>query len=308
MLNELYQNIGIKDFMKRYGIKNAFKRGCFMTFPFHSIKNYEMKKVLWQDRVSKKIEKYLKLQNEDPEGLVFPKNISTETIWMYWNNGINNAPDIVKRCYESIVKYSEREVVVLTENNINDYIQLPKYVMEKLNSGTMPLAIYTDLVRFCLLEHYGGTWMDATILLTGKMPQIIFNSDFFVLRNSLGLLENPVLYPVWLMHAKKKNDTVRRIRNVLFVYWKNERFLKEYLLSNIIMTKVLKQFPEIEKNIPYMNTDYSEYLIKVISDEYSVEKADWIKSLTSIHKLSYKLDVANAKGNSNLRYILREKF
>ena len=42
--------------------------------------------------------------------------------------------------------------------------------------------------------------------------------------------------------------------------------------------------------IPYMNSDYSEYLVKVLADDYSEEKWNWIKKLTGIHKLTYKLD------------------
>ena len=52
---------------------------------------------------------------------------------------------------------------------------MPDYLNEKLKSGALPLAIYTDLMRVALLEHYGGTWMDATILLTDEIPQEILN-------------------------------------------------------------------------------------------------------------------------------------
>ena len=38
-----------------------------------------------------------------------------------------------------------------------------------------------------------------------------------------------------------------------------------------------------------MNSDYSEYLVKVLADDYSEEKWNWIKKLTGIHKLTYKL-------------------
>ena len=64
MLNELYQNIGIKEFFKRYGVKNAIKRAFFIAFPVHYIKSYERKKVLWQDKVSKNVDRYLKFQND----------------------------------------------------------------------------------------------------------------------------------------------------------------------------------------------------------------------------------------------------
>lgn len=101
-----------------------------------------------------------------------------EPIWLFWNTGLEQAPEIVKTCYQSIKKYAGRQVVLLTEKNVQNYINMPDYLNEKLKSGVLPLAIYTDLMRVALLEHYGGTWMDATILLTDEIPQEILNSDF----------------------------------------------------------------------------------------------------------------------------------
>ena len=57
----------------------------------------------------------------------------------------------------------------------------------------------------------------------------------------------------------------------------------------MIITLVVKSNPEVEKEIPYMNSDYSEYLVKALADDYSEEKWNWIKKLTGIHKLTYKL-------------------
>ena len=61
------------------------------------------------------------------------------------------------------------------------------------------------------------------------------------------------------------------------------------MLPNLIITLVVKSNPEVEKAIPYMNSDYSECLVKVLADDYSEEKWNWIKKLTGIHKLTYKL-------------------
>lgn len=55
MLNDYYQNIGMKGFIQRYGIVNAVKRGAFMFIKLHLVKDYEVRKVLWQERASTKI-------------------------------------------------------------------------------------------------------------------------------------------------------------------------------------------------------------------------------------------------------------
>ena len=297
MLNDYYQNIGMKGFIQRYGIVNAVKRGAFMFMKVHLVKDYEVRKVLWQKRASEKIKPYLKYRDSNVQGLSFPEKKFENPVWIYWNRGIEQAPPIVQKCYESVCKYSNQNVILLSDKNLSEYIKLPDYIEKKKNAGQIPMAGYADLMRFALLEHYGGTWIDSTVYLTEPLPDAILNSDFFAVRNSLLLIDNPVLYPAWFLHAKKGNKTIREIRNVAFAYWLKNEHVIEYLLPNLIITQVVKSDPEAECKIPYMNSDYSEYLVKVLGDDFSVDKWKWITELTGIHKLTYKLDERiNASG------------
>lgn len=147
--------------------------------------------------------------------------------------------------------------------------------------------------------------MDATILLTDVIPQEIIDSDFFVFHNSLGEIDNPVLYPVWFIHAKRHNRTIYEIRNVLFAYWKRNNHVPEYLFSNIVITQIIRLSPEIEKKMPYLNSDYSEYLVRVLGDKFTEEKFNWIKRLTGIHKLTYKLEPSIDKEETVYHYLVR---
>lgn len=306
MLNDYYQNIGLRGFLQRYGFVNALRRGLFMLCPVHYIKDYEIRKVLWQEKASLGVKKYLKYKNDDVEGLVFPHKDVADPFWIYWNSGIDQVPPIVKKCYESIQRHVNGNVILLTDDNLAEYVQLPDYIEKKKEIGKIPMAGYVDLLRFALLQHYGGTWIDSTVYLTDRIPQSILNSDFFVFRNSLLLIDNPVLYPSWFLHSKKENKTMTEIRNVAFAYWEKNRYVAEYLPPNLIITQVLKENPDIEKTMPYMNSDYSEYLIKVLADEYSESKYVWIKKLTPIHKLTYKLDLDIDKEGSFYRHVMSE--
>ena len=194
MLNDYYQNIGMKGFIQRYGIVNAVKRGAFMFIKLHLVKDYEVRKVLWQERASTKIKPYLKYKDIDVEVLSFPKNDVENPIWIYWNKGIEQAPIIVQKCYESVCKHSNQKIILLNDQNLANYIRLPDYIEKKKDAGQIPMAGYADLMRFALLEHYGGTWIDSTVYLTDPIPDMILNSDFFAVRNSLLLIDNPVLY------------------------------------------------------------------------------------------------------------------
>ena len=196
---------------------------------------------------------------------------------------------------------------MLNDQNLADYIRLPDYIEKKKDTGQISIARYADLTKFALLEHYGGTWIDSTVYLTDPIPDMILNSDFFAVRNSLLLIDNPVLYPAWFLHAKKENNTIREIRNVAFAYWLKNEHVIEYLLPNLIITLVVKSNSEVEQAIPYMNSDYSEYLVKVLADDYSEEKWNWIKKLTGIHKLTYKLETAINRKDSFYQHIIAEK-
>ena len=151
MLNDYYQNIGMKGFIQRYGIVNAVKRGAFMFIKLHLVKDYEVRKVLWQERASSKIKPYLEYKDTDVQGLSFPENDVENPIWIYWNKGIEQASLIVQKCYESVCKHSNQKIILLNEQNFTDYIRLPDYIEKKKVAGQIPMAGYVDLMRFAFL-------------------------------------------------------------------------------------------------------------------------------------------------------------
>ena len=154
MLNDYYQNIGMKGFIQRYGVVNAVKRGAFMFIKLHLVKDYEVRKVLWQERASTKIKPYLKYKDTDVQGLSFPKNDVENPIWIYWNKGIEQAPIIVQKCYESVCKHSNQKIILLNDQNLADYIRLPEYIEKKKDAGQIPMAGYADLMK--LISRVSG--------------------------------------------------------------------------------------------------------------------------------------------------------
>jgi hypothetical protein len=308
MLNDYYQNIGKKEYFRRYGAVNGIRRGLFTGSPVHVVPDYEIRKVLWQKEALKKVGKFYRYKNVYPDGLKYGRKTPDNPVWVFWDSGLENAPEIIQRCFESVEKFSGREVILLTTENVRDFVRFPDYITWRAGKKEIPLAHYSDLLRFSLLAHYGGTWMDATVYLTGKIPGPILEGDLFLFRNQLGLLDNPVLYPVWLMHSSPGHEIMREIRNIEFAYWTQEKHPIEYLISNLIIRTVMDHHPDEEKEIPYMTTDYSEYLVRVLPEDFTRQRAEWIKGLTPIHKLTYKLDPAIDREGSIYRSILDRTF
>ena len=78
-------------------------------------------------------------------------------IWIFWEQGIEQAPEVVKICVNSIIEHNpERKVNIISRDNLEDYIELPDYIVEKHKCGKISYAHFSDIVRFALLYTWGG--------------------------------------------------------------------------------------------------------------------------------------------------------
>ena len=101
----------------------------------------------------------------------------SKKIWFCWLQGLEEAPEVVKACYSSLVRHLEvagqarnegYEIIVIDGKNWREYVELPEYVVEKRGKGLIPAAHFSDLLRLELLILYGGMWIDSTVLCTGE--------------------------------------------------------------------------------------------------------------------------------------------
>lgn len=89
---------------------------------------------------------------------------TNNTIWVFWAQGRDKMPASVIRCIEQMDRMKgEFQLVVLDTNSYKQYVTLPDVVLRKLAEGKMTLTHFSDILRFALLQRYGGWWMDATI-------------------------------------------------------------------------------------------------------------------------------------------------
>lgn len=303
-----YQNIGLKGYFKRYGIKNAITRGLFTGSPFHLVKDYEMKKLLYYRKAYKWIEKkYWNACDTYPEGLITYDMELNQPIWVYWKQGIDQAPEIVKRCVQSIKAHTSSEVILLSEDSLQQYLKMPDNIIEKLNKGYISAAHYADLIRFTLLAAYGGTWIDATVFMTGDLPDYISKSEFFAFSDSFGLIDNPAQISNWLLHCARNNPVMCKTRNISFMYWKNEKHVIDYLFTYLILTMALRS-EDKNVNMPYVNSENCKRMLEILDQPFDVNIYEHIKNGSSIHKLTYKLDMEKCSRDDTLyRHILEEE-
>ncbi len=85
-------------------------------------------------------------------------------IWMYWETMPNKTkPGYIDLCINSVKHNCSKcfDIRVLDNNTIYDY--LPELKNIDLTGLNLPQKV--DYYRYCLLEKYGGVWIDADILV-----------------------------------------------------------------------------------------------------------------------------------------------
>lgn len=95
--------------------------------------------------------------------------LKPKIIWWCWLQGVDNAPPICKACLNSLKQnISDHKIIVITEENRHDFIKLPAKIEEKYANGLIDRTHFSDILRAALLVHYGGTWIDSTVLCTAR--------------------------------------------------------------------------------------------------------------------------------------------
>lgn len=236
---------------------------------------------------------------------------NSNKVWICWFQGIENAPAIVKKCYESIKKnLTDRELILITFDNIDQYVQFPDYIINKWKSGKITHTHMTDLLRLELLIKYGGLWLDSTVLCSDKreiIPDYYFNSDLFFFQSLKPGRDGHCIYmSSWLMSAKTNNRILMATRCLLYEYWKKNDKMIDYFLLHIFMSIVLDYYKQDWDNIIPCDNGMPHALLLRLFEPYNdcIWKA--IKNQISFHKLTYKFTEEQvAQENTYYDVILR---
>ncbi|EHU6963732.1 glycosyl transferase, partial [Campylobacter coli] len=59
-------------------------------------------------------------------------------IWQLWFQGEENASYMIRQCFKSVKKHmgSEYKIIILNEKNIENYLEFPDFVLEKIKKKT----------------------------------------------------------------------------------------------------------------------------------------------------------------------------
>lgn len=253
--------------------------------------DYENKHALIKYFLIKKFAKYLKYLHQEEQIKIIDG--SNNTIWIYWDN-LNSIPKIVRCCISSIKKNNpDKEVVIVDEKNIANYIEIEEHVWNKYKKGCITKTHFSDIVRISLLLKYGGIYMDATILQVGQMPSDITHSQFFTMRLQINQSWKVVSQGNWCVFfiaCSKGNLLMKATLDMMNEYWRDESLLIDYLLIDYLWSIAADNNNSIRKmldDVPFTNPELFNLSPSLVCSDSDFNNYVNNKD-TQFYKLSYK--------------------
>ena len=263
-------------------------------------------------KIKQKLEKKYSNRIAEIEKTYQEENIvSDRNVWICWFQGMENAPDIVKRCYASVKEnITDRKIVLLTNENYREYVSFPADIQAKIDCGIIKGAHLSDLLRLELLQKYGGTWIDATVFCTSKeIPSYMLDSDLFLFQClKPGRDGQPSVISNWFITAKPNQKFIYMVRELLYDFWRNHNDVVDYFIFHDFFQILIERYPdEWNQVIPFSNSAAHIILLRLF-EEYNEDVWKAVVSMTPFHKLSYKFeDAETLKRNTYYQKIMETK-
>ncbi len=258
----------------------------------------------WRDRATRKkirndvaakyITKYLKrylyavknLPDSKPN-----KNNTSEKIWTIWLQGENNAPDLVRACYNSVRKNCKQELIVLDENTLFDYIKLPDVIMKKRKRGQIKNAHFADICRVELLYNYGGFWLDSTGFASHEIQDWIESQDFFMYLVGDKIGDKYSFVQNCFIRSKRGSYLLNAWRAMIHAYWSKEPNAFDYFMHQVLFRVMVENDDKCKLHFEKMKHVYQEPTHSVWwtvrQKQFNQKKFDELTKDSFFQKLTY---------------------
>ena len=195
------------------------------------------------------IQKYKSIKYEPvPQDDNFP-------IWIFWWQGVGKMPEVVRICYHSVLENAiGHPVNLITKENYSQYIaELPQLddLLDCLHKKSLIYAHFSDIVRCYLLYAYGGVWVDATILLTESIDNVISNRFFVTGRRQLTDKNKKSIakgrWTTYFVFANKGNLLFKFLYEILIRQITRKGYVMDYFMLDFCFEIAYERIPFVKR-------------------------------------------------------------
>lgn len=299
-------------YLKYFGVNLTF----WKTLNKLLVRNHKYNKTSWKihDINNEQIERYLKktcpntytkLLRGEYDGCDSIKkgdlSLYNNVIWTMWWQGEENAPEIVKKCINSMRRHcGKHRVIVLDANNYKKYVNLPEIIdvrvkekkndMSLLNNITLDQTKISDIIRMYLLYYYGGVWTDATVFFSKDVDEELFNETWYTLGQDDIWYIGRGRWSSFFMGAKAGLGFIKFIYDMHIEYWSNKKYYVNYLMIDHMFDIASKERTMINNMVQNNPCKYTQCLTVNRNHDKPVDENDAKEFFKNqiFHKLSWR--------------------
>lgn len=227
---------------------------------------------------------------------------TSKIIWVMWWQGEKRAPELVKKCIQSIKDNANgRKIIFIDQYSYKIYCDIPNCIIRKFRENKISITHFSDILRCYLLAKYGGIWIDATVYITRPIPKDISDQySFYSVRT--GIYTNEPSHGRWttfFMSAKTSTLLFCFVYQALISYFEIYDEIFDYVLQDYLIAVATELFPECNEminKVPINNMDVFEMrsLMNTACDKDIFDSSD-----TYIYKLTWKEQFKSIDKNGN---------
>lgn len=158
-------------------------------------------------------------------------------LWMFWGQGLANAPYLVQKCIDSWRKQNPTwELTVLDESQISQYVTQDPAI----RYSEMTWQQRSEMLRLALLRDYGGVWADATAFCVAPLDDWIDEhslSGFFAYARPAP----DRLLSSWFLASVQGGSVATKLYHQLANYYRRPQFRRPNFFQEQLV-KVLGHF------------------------------------------------------------------
>jgi len=215
------------------------------------------------------------------------KSMTPKIIWWCWLQGGDKAPVLCQACLASLQRnFPDYEIRTVSLDNIEDYVKIPNYILDKFQQKKMGAAHFSDILRTYLLVEHGGIWIDSTVYASHRPDEAILKSPLFFystyMRQDLSMAGSS-----WLIIAAKNYPALRLVQKLLGAYWQKYDYAIHYFIFHFFFHMALEKYTDLWKAVPTYSNIPPHIMQKELFDTYKDERFRQICNMSAFHKLTH---------------------
>lgn len=231
-------------------------------------------------------------------------------VWTCWWQGKEQMPAIVKACtarMKEVFRKAGIKCVIISKDNLQEFIELPEYILQKFTQKKIGLAHFADIIRWGLIAQYGGIWLDACDFLCKDDPEVYISylkRSFYTQKfASPDLCPHEPCMGKWCngyFMGQPHNLVAEYTYAGLLQYWKEQTAPFDYIFLDYIIRNGYHEIPgfaEIIDAVPANSEQFYSFRWK-INDVFSEGEYRSVMEKSDFYNISYKLQLnkKNADG------------